>query len=250
MEHIIGRPSTIIKRGNCLVVTSHSVQWKPLLQALGLIELYDNPRSGWKRKVCVPDFILCSPLSVVKEFISALFESDGHAFPYYSRTTLSASSGVFLRDVQLLLLAFGLNSRVRREALLSCKVGGEKKYEAHLLSLNADASDLFHQRIGFISIRKQAAYIGVVKPQKGAKRKPNRMVDTALTIVPAGVCNTYDLTIQDSHIFGANGILVHNCATPEESFQFTGNAQFSVETLERIRLGTINPHYYELNVQQ
>jgi hypothetical protein len=45
-----------------------------------------------------------------------------------------------------------------------------------------------------------------------------------------------------------NLFLTNYCATPEESFQHTGNSQFSVETLERIRLGTIPPNYYEVNV--
>ena len=46
-----------------------------------------------------------------------------------------------------------------------------------------------------------------------------------------------------------NLFLTNYCATPEESFQHTGNAQFSVEVLERIRLGTIKPHFYEMRVQ-
>jgi hypothetical protein len=45
-----------------------------------------------------------------------------------------------------------------------------------------------------------------------------------------------------------NLFLTNYCATPEESFQHTGNSQFSVETLERIRLGTIQPSYYEVNI--
>lgn len=47
-----------------------------------------------------------------------------------------------------------------------------------------------------------------------------------------------------------NLFLTNYCATPEESFQHTGNAQFDVETLEYIRNNTINPHYYELNIPQ
>jgi hypothetical protein len=45
-----------------------------------------------------------------------------------------------------------------------------------------------------------------------------------------------------------NLFLTNYCATPEESFQHTGASQFSVETLERIRLGTINPTYYDVRV--
>lgn len=42
-----------------------------------------------------------------------------------------------------------------------------------------------------------------------------------------------------------NLFLTNHCATPEESFQFTGNSQFGVEVIDRIRTGTINPTYYE-----
>jgi len=42
-----------------------------------------------------------------------------------------------------------------------------------------------------------------------------------------------------------NIFLTNYCATPEESFQHTGSAQFSVEVLERIRLGVVKPIYFE-----
>lgn len=42
-----------------------------------------------------------------------------------------------------------------------------------------------------------------------------------------------------------NLFLTNYCATPEESFQHSGQSQFSVETLEKIRLGTIKPVCYE-----
>jgi hypothetical protein len=47
-----------------------------------------------------------------------------------------------------------------------------------------------------------------------------------------------------------NLFLTNYCATPEESFQHTGNSQFSVETLEYIRNNTIKPHYYEVTINQ
>ena len=46
-----------------------------------------------------------------------------------------------------------------------------------------------------------------------------------------------------------NLFLTNYCATPEESFQHTGNSQFGVEVLEKIRLGTVKPNYYEVTVQ-
>jgi hypothetical protein len=47
-----------------------------------------------------------------------------------------------------------------------------------------------------------------------------------------------------------NLFLTNFCATPEESFQHTGNSQFSVDVLERLRLGLINPQFYEVSVRK
>lgn len=46
-----------------------------------------------------------------------------------------------------------------------------------------------------------------------------------------------------------NIFLTNYCATPEESFQHTGQSQFSVETLERIRLGTLVPQFYDIEAK-
>lgn len=45
-----------------------------------------------------------------------------------------------------------------------------------------------------------------------------------------------------------NLFLTNFCATPEESFQHTGASQFSVDVLERIRLGVVVPNFYEVQV--
>jgi hypothetical protein len=46
-----------------------------------------------------------------------------------------------------------------------------------------------------------------------------------------------------------NLFLTNFCATPEESFQHTGNSQFSVDVLERLRVGAINPNFYEITTR-
>ena len=67
------------------------------------------------------------------------------------------------------------------------------------------------------------------------------MIDTVSSITPHGPCRVYDLTVKDSHRFGANGILVHNCATPEESFQHTTASIFSYEIINDLRLNAKLP---------
>lgn len=215
----------------CVSVRSYNQAWKPLLKAMGAIRLWDNPASGWTRHVCVPDVIWRSPRAVVREFLSALFEADGHAYPYWARTSLSSKYGGFLRDVQLLLLAFGINSKI---TAIEPKLG-QKTFTASLLALGAEASERFHQVIGFRSERKQSARVGVKHPGKGAKRQPNEMADAVSFIMSHGRARVYDLTVAVSHRFGANGILVHNCATPEQSFQHSTCAALPIETIEWMR---------------
>lgn len=127
---------------------------------------------------------------------------------------------------------------------------GRPYFKSYLLAMNAAASDLFHERIGFISERKRNARVGVIKPKTGAKRRPNEMVDVVEQVLPFGPQHVYDLTVDNvSHGYGANGILVHNCATPEESFQHTTTSAFSPELLEAARLGTSTPAAFEVSIQ-
>jgi hypothetical protein len=149
-------------------------------------------------------------------------------------------------DVQLLLLAFGLNSRISKTNNKSNP--DSRRYPGYLLAMGAEASDLFHNRVGFLSKRKQSAIVGVTR--KGLKpdgrRRPNLMEDTVTEVVPAGREHVYDMTVVDSHRYGANGILVHNCATPEESFQHTMEGALTHEVMETLRLQERDPAVFDL----
>ena len=211
------------KKG-CINLRSNDKEWFPLLYRLGALR-----RAGakgdperWMRKVCVPPAILRSPHEVVREFLSALFESDGCAYKYQSAVTLFSKYENFLRDVQTLLLAFGIESSIR----CADKIHPDgHKYTGRVLWLSAPDSVKFCEEIGFRSARKRGIAEHLLSRRRRSRRRPVG-IDYVAAIEDAGIHRVYDLTIDGPlHAFGANGILVHNC-TFEEAWSVGEGAFF------------------------
>src|SRR5262249_23106414 len=99
----------------------------------------------------VPECIWQSPITVVREFLRGLFESDGFAGYGGARVSIFAKDLNFLRDVQLLLLAFGITGRLSSEPAIN---GNGFKYQANSLSLRTNEAIAFAKHIGFVSSRK------------------------------------------------------------------------------------------------
>jgi hypothetical protein len=191
---------------------------------LGLLNT--QPNKGWDtRKVCVPECIWRSPKHLVRLFLSALFECDGTASS--GRISFSTVHQEFARDVQLLLLGFGVNSTIFHTLK---KAGTGKDYKGFRLQLNAVEGNRFAQDIGFRSMRKRS--IPVLPPERNLLlyRDSRELLDEVASIEFLREDTTYDFNIADVHCFGANGILTHN--TPEEAFVATGNPAFTVEEMQ------------------
>lgn len=209
-QKIIGPPSTAIvgmKRGGVDVHKGSSVFIR-IAQGLGI---YKGPAKP-HRKVCVPECIWRSPQSVVREFLSGLFEADackrkGRAILLFSKHRQ------FLEDVQVLLLGFGIQCRVATNGRRN-KLG---PYVANELTLNAVATAAFGEKIGFIGQRKRSRFTHDEDVKKlGRPVKPMNMIDVVEKVVDLHESvPVYDLTVAESHQFDANGIRVHNCTFEE-----------------------------------
>lgn len=217
--------------GRCWVVRSNDKRWYTLALGLGLVEKkqYGEHGHGFQyiRKVHVPECIWRSPKSVVKEFLSALFESDAHAYKQGPRSSLSSKSEDFLRDVQILLGGFGINSIITKNDKVN---SSGRRYVGRTLTARGEQSNRFHAEIGFRSKRKKET--ACVRPIKTPGRKNLQLdgMDRVKTIAPDGEANVYDISVVVSHRYGANGITVHNCSTAEEAFTVTGIKLFSEES--------------------
>ncbi len=150
----------------------------------------------------VPQQIFRSPKDVMASFISWLFEADGCAFSTgRGRTSiqLKSMSKKLLQDVQLLLLYFGIQSRI---------------IEDNLCIRRSRDIGLFAKHIGFNSEKKIASLSYVVNSLKDKsdrqKRKRPQRYERITLIEPAGIMDVYDFEVPKSHSFIANGIICHN----------------------------------------
>jgi len=222
-----------IVRGGMKDFQSNNLQKTDWLKQLGVLQsrgVVTGRSSQYKRLVCVPSLIRAGDKSTVRSFLSSLFECDGHAATKYVQISLSSKYRDFLEDVQLLLLGFGINSRISNDPKSMFR-----------LTLNGQASELFHTEIGFISSRK-ANTAKHLSPGKGRPAEPNELLDKVVEIVPVGMVDVYDLTVPGDNCFGANGILVHNCATPEDGFQSPNAGVFDAEVIQALRDSTPMPY--------
>lgn len=206
-------------RKGMIELRTRRIEAQELLKRLGCIAAYDGGGS-LRRTVRVPDVIWRSPRPVVRQFLRALFECDGSASQGYVRW--GSSKLQFARDVQLLLLGFGLNATLSTSRK---KTGAGNEYQFHALQLGGDAARRYHDLVGFIGARKVAGRprpgkVGIGRPSVGLQ-----MWDEVVSVEADGEEVTYDFTIDtEEHLFSANGILTHN--SDEAAFIGSGRTVF------------------------
>lgn len=226
---IPGRPGMTEIRVGCIKTK------EPFIQ----MNLIKSDRNAYRRNVHVPECIFRSPKSVVKQFLKGLFECDGSASMNIVRW--GSSKLEFARDVQLLLLGFGINVKIKEQTKQS---GGKYPYKFYEVVFRSVEAKIFFEEIGFIGKRKNGIkdhYLKQHPNRVGRKANPMLMQDEVESIEECRKEITYDMTIADTHIFSANGILTHNSEI--EAWQTAGFKVFDTAVLEDLRLTVSNPRY-------
>ncbi|MGE0709173.1 MAG: SpoVR family protein [Planctomycetota bacterium] len=159
-----------------------------LVEALGLTT---GPSAAEKQ---VPRAVLRSPEPVVRAFLRGLFDADGYAGR--QGVILSSKSERLSRQVQLLLLNYGLLSRRRLQ--------GDGCWHVHLAGASARG---FAERVGFGLQRKQEALAAYLADRRWYKAE--RADDEVLTLEP-GRADVYDISVRESHRYAAAGLINHN----------------------------------------
>jgi ribonucleotide reductase alpha subunit len=174
------------------------------------------------KKHFVPDAVFAGSEAMQKGFLQALFTADGQVNDGGEKgcsVRLSSSHLPLLKDVQRLLLNFGVASRIyenRRTGgyrLMPDGKGGSKEYfyqPQHDLAISKSNLIRFAGEIGFLTEAKQiklADYLN--RMVRGPYEEP--FLATVLAVEPDGVEPVYDLHQLDTHSFIANGLVVHNC---------------------------------------
>ncbi|MEK7239944.1 MAG: LAGLIDADG family homing endonuclease [Gemmatimonadota bacterium] len=166
----------------------------------------------------VPLAVLGASEQMQAGFLQALFTADGHVTGNADKgvsVRLTSVSLPLLRDVQRMLLNFGIASRVyaNRHAARQVAFGG-RAYDCqadHDLVIGRDNVVRFEGEIGFLGATKQNA----LRSRLGAygARGPYREKFTArfVALDPMGDEPVFDLSEPLTHSFVANGLVVHNC---------------------------------------
>lgn len=175
-----------------------------------------------KNKHFVPQAVFTGSEELQKGFLQALFTADGHVNDGAEKgcsVRLSASYLSLLKDVQRLLLNFGIASHIyenRRTGgyrQMPDGKGGVKEYfhqPQHDLAISKSNLIRFANEIGFLTEAKQSRVVDYLsRMMRGPYEEP--FLATVMGVEPDGVEPVYDLRQPDTHSFIANGLVVHNC---------------------------------------
>ncbi len=170
----------------------------------------------------VPASIWNAPRNAVIGFLQGLFTADGTVnlslFKKSCSIRLASASFDLLQDVQMLLLNFGIVSRLhkRREdgfRMLPNGKGGSKEYFTHAdyeLIIDKVNRDKFIRDIGFLESAKQNKAVQFIDSKTRVSNFES-FETTVLDIENAGMADVYDLTEMQTHSVIANGIVAHQC---------------------------------------
>jgi len=174
----------------------------------------------------VPNYIFQSRDSVVASFLSWLYEGGGTVFSKWrgrtytsGRTSVSLKSNSIelLRDVQLLLLRFGIRSRILWDE--KTKAVGLKGREVKsrpsgtLMIRHSESIIKFAKNIGFVSKKKKEKLNQAVEYAKNHARTIRvSRAEKIVKINKLPLQDVFDIEVPKYHRFVANGIVVHNTA--------------------------------------
>jgi ribonucleoside-diphosphate reductase alpha chain len=187
-----------------------------------LLETYAVLDAGSSAKR-LKDSVFQLARTAVAGILRGLFTADGCVYNYGEKSqsvSLDSTSQELLRQVQLLLLGFGIKSELyanRRAgplvALLPDCHGGTKEYsvqQMHSLRISRSSRVRFEREIGFWPGSHKQAKLEALNQAVGTYL--DRMDDRVASLEPDGEEEVFDLTEPVTEHFGANGLVVHNCS--------------------------------------
>jgi stage V sporulation protein R len=142
----------------------------------------------------IPSCIRRSPEPVVRAFLRAYFDCDGHAGK--DGVILVSKSPRMSEQVQLLLLTYGVLSRRRRS-----------KDGTYRVEVKGASAERFAARVGFGLTRKTEALAAYVAGHRWFKRES---WEDEIVSITEGRGDVYDISVEATHRYAAAGLVHHN----------------------------------------
>jgi stage V sporulation protein R len=170
-------------------ISTHSKELEELLKSFGI------PTGVCARLKKVPDIILQSPKNVVSAFLRAYFDADGCAAE--KSVILSTSSPEMAKQVQIVLLNYGILSSIYA-----------KEKDNYHVCICSESIKVFYQEIGFNSPTKQKKLCEAVYGHPWFNKQD--WTDEIVSVEEIGQETVYDITVEDTHRYAAQGFINHN----------------------------------------
>jgi ribonucleoside-diphosphate reductase alpha chain len=197
---------------------------------------------GSAAKAFTPEVFTLDRQSIAA-ILRGLYTADGTVANYGEKSqyvSLDSSSFTLLKQVQLLLLGFGIKSKLytnRRvaggtKALMPDGKGGMREYpvqQMHSLRISRSSRKVFEREVGFLSASAKASQLAELNRKVSAYA--DRLEDRVAALEPLGVQPVYDLTEPETHHFVANGLVVHNCS----EYMFIDDTACNLASLNLLR---------------
>lgn len=185
------------------------------LKQLGVSQEYSDKKT-------VPTSIWTAPREAVMGFLQGLFTADGTVNRTREGCTVrvASTSHTLLEQTQVLLTNFGIVGTIykRRDhsrSLLPDGRGNQKFYDTlpfWELVIGKRNRNNFVDQIGFLTEKKQSKVVEFVSQQTKRGSYRELFEDRIISIVREEDQAVYDIVVENSHSFIANGLVVHNCS--------------------------------------
>ncbi|WP_165234121.1 LAGLIDADG family homing endonuclease [Aquisphaera insulae] len=213
------RRSIEVGEGGIATVSRLSTGSKSVAQILERYAVLDRGSAGKQ----LTDAAFGLERAAVAGLLRGIFTADGCVYNYGTKSqsvSLDSVSLDLLRQVQLLLLGFGIKAKIYADrrvgplvSVLPDGKGGVKEYpvqQVHSLRISRSSRVRFEKEIGFWAGSTKQAKLELLNQTVAAYA--DRMDDPVASIVYEGEEDVFDLTEPATSHFGANGLVVHNCS--------------------------------------
>ena len=185
------------------------------------------------KDIRVPETIFAGSREDQASFIGAAFGADGCVNGDKLNISLTSASRVFLEDMQVLLLGFGIHSRITS--------GISKGNVFYVLYVKQSEAYRFYRHIGFpFNSGKQEKLERLLRDKSGWQAKTRSHVSEVVGLRTLGRQVVYDMEEPSTHSLIVNGLVVHNCLLGSVNLTrfvknpFTPTASFDWDTYRKV----------------
>ena len=168
--------------------------------------------------------------------LRGLFTTDGTVADYSDKSqyvSLDSTSLALLEQVQVMLLSFGIKTKLYQNRLpagtYELPGGTYQRLAMHSLRISRSSRVRFEHEIGFMPESPKAVKLAEVNARVTAYA--DRMDDEFVSLEFVGEEPVYDLTEPRTNHFVANGLVVHNCS----EYMFLDNTACNLASLNLLK---------------